>query len=241
MSVDAISWARTAPAKTIYERALLWDLCERVNETDPNGECWPYLRRIAAMWHCSERQMERAALALVSRGVIERHRERKPDGTWAGYRYRLPVAVIEVLKAKKASKKVAQPSLFEQPEPPDCQSNHPTGSPVDHPTGSRVMNLPKKEPESPPAPPKGATRKKIAHSIPPDWKPSDADRAYARQHHVDPVRAAEEFRNYWLGEGAAKKDWSRTFQNRVLALEDSGRFRLGNGHDNQNNNSYANY
>jgi hypothetical protein len=62
-----------------------------------------------------------------------------------------------------------------------------------------------------------------------DWQPSEADRDYAITHNVDPVRAADDMRNYWLslpGQRACKLDWSRTFRNRVLALADQGRYRL---------------
>jgi hypothetical protein len=237
MSITALNWAKQAPAKGIYERSLLIELADRASDTD--GECWPHLKRIADMLGCSERQMERAALSLVGKGLVERDRERRLDGTWGGYRYRLPVAIIRSFAAKQPRNIVAQVDLFGTPEPPDCQSNHPTAGQVDHPTDSRVMNPHKKEPNKTLTTSVQKRRKKIAQAIPADWTPTDADRAYARSHNVDPNRAAEEFHNYWLANGKPMKDWSLTFHNRVLALEDAGKFRA-NGHGN-NNTGYGNY
>jgi hypothetical protein len=82
-----------------------------------------------------------------------------------------------------------------------------------------------------------ARTNKKGRRLPDDWQPSERDRAYAIEHNVDPDKATVEFRNYWLaksGRDACKLDWSGTFQNRVVALEEQGRFRLRpvatNGH-----------
>ncbi len=75
-------------------------------------------------------------------------------------------------------------------------------------------------------PPPGRAR---ATRLPEDWQPSESERAYAIQHGVKPELAAEEFRNYWharSGKDATKLDWSAVFRNRVLALEEDGKFML---------------
>lgn len=65
--------------------------------------------------------------------------------------------------------------------------------------------------------------------LPADWYPDAAGEAYATDRGVDPMAAAEEFRNYWQarsGHGAAKLDWPATFRNRVIELAERGRFPL---------------
>ena len=54
--------------------------------------------------------------------------------------------------------------------------------------------------------------------LPPDWKPSEADRQFARDHGVDPDAMLPEFLDYWCavpGQRGLKTDWSRTWRNRV--------------------------
>ena len=69
--------------------------------------------------------------------------------------------------------------------------------------------------ESPLNPPKGKR-------LPEDWKPSEADRNYARSKGLSESQVdteAEKFKNYWLtkpGAGGVKLDWSRTWQNWVM-------------------------
>jgi len=61
---------------------------------------------------------------------------------------------------------------------------------------------------SPPKPTKGT---RLAD----DWKPDEADRAYALERGIAPDLEAENFRDYWLarsGSGAVKLDWSRTWK-----------------------------
>lgn len=74
---------------------------------------------------------------------------------------------------------------------------------------------------APPKPPPKSTR---GTRLPETWAPSEIDDAYARKAglNVEEIdRGAEEFRNYWCaraGRDATKLDWSRTWQNRILAL-----------------------
>lgn len=94
--------------------------------------------------------------------------------------------------------------------------------------GTVPLPLPVPVQESPPTPPRG-DRARNGTRIPPDWKPSPADRQYALEHGVDQDLAAEEFRNYWLavpGQKGTKLDWSLTFRNRVVELQERGRFPL---------------
>ena len=55
-----------------------------------------------------------------------------------------------------------------------------------------------------------------ATRLPPDWQPSEAAAAYARNLGLDPAKVAERFRNYWhakAGKDAAKLDWDATWRN----------------------------
>ena len=96
----------------------------------------------------------------------------------------------------------------------------------------------------PPAPPvdfasyratPGVTRadRERGSRLPALWEPSDTDRAYAIRHGLSPPevdRAAEEFRNYWHarpGRDGRKCDWSATWRNRILKLEEQR--EAGNG------------
>ncbi|MBR0682759.1 hypothetical protein GXW74_19865 [Roseomonas eburnea] len=52
--------------------------------------------------------------------------------------------------------------------------------------------------------------------LPPDWQPSDRERAFARQLGLDPDAVAERFRDYWhakAGKDGAKLDWPATWRN----------------------------
>lgn len=99
----------------------------------------------------------------------------------------------------------------------------------------------KKKGESPLNPP--LPKMQRGTRISPDWKPSEADREYARKHGLSESRidrAAEEFRNYWKaksGRDALKCDWSATWQNRVLQIAEFHRGRNGSGGNGQK--SYA--
>lgn len=70
--------------------------------------------------------------------------------------------------------------------------------------------------------------------IPESWELTEPLRAYAVLHGVDPEKAAHEFINYWLSrtKDATKLNWDRTFENRILELQDQGKFRLQHGHAN---------
>lgn len=84
----------------------------------------------------------------------------------------------------------------------------------------------KKKGDTPLHPPKAKAQR--GTRIPADWKPSEADREYARSHglterQID--RAAENFLNYWTaksGRDALKCDWSATWRNRVLQIVEYG-------------------
>lgn len=59
--------------------------------------------------------------------------------------------------------------------------------------------------------------KRRATLIPDSWKPNDQHRELASELGVDVDDEAEGFRDYWLSEGKAKKDWDATFRNRLRA------------------------
>lgn len=77
---------------------------------------------------------------------------------------------------------------------------------------------PVKEPERPRAPrvaPSAGSDR--GHRLPVDWRPSDVDLAYCREHRpeLDPLAVAESFRDHWhaeSGQRAAKRDWSAAWR-----------------------------
>lgn len=63
--------------------------------------------------------------------------------------------------------------------------------------------------------------------LPPDWRPNEALRQFARDHNVDPDTARAEFVDFWIavpGQRGVKLDWDSTFRNRIRDLA-SGKFR----------------
>lgn len=97
---------------------------------------------------------------------------------------------------------------------------------------SKTQERKKEREESPPTPPNGGASAKRGLKprrrtpLPEDWQPDEKSRSFAKDHNVDADLAREEFSNYWLSEGRPMADWQATFRNRVLALEERGRFRL---------------
>jgi hypothetical protein len=80
--------------------------------------------------------------------------------------------------------------------------------------------------------PKPVTTSKRGTRLPPDWAPNDGLIDFCRQLGVDPVRAAEEFSDYWptvAGPKGVKLDWNLTFKNRCRELAERGRFPLSAG------------
>lgn len=75
---------------------------------------------------------------------------------------------------------------------------------------------------NPPKPPQTETvtaQPRRGTRLAPDWQPSEAAAAYARNLGLDPVKLAERFRNYWhakAGKDAAKLDWDATWRNWCL-------------------------
>lgn len=92
---------------------------------------------------------------------------------------------------------------------------------------------PERKKEEPSAPRKRASR------LPPEWAPSDDDKAWLRSKWPGVLRGTvetelEKFRNYWLsksGKDATKLDWSRTWQNWMMTARD--RTGTSAGHSNQ--------
>lgn len=57
--------------------------------------------------------------------------------------------------------------------------------------------------------------KKRARRIPEDWQPREAELRLAESLGLDGQSEANEFRDYWLGDGRPKLDWDRTFASRL--------------------------
>ncbi len=58
--------------------------------------------------------------------------------------------------------------------------------------------------------------------IAPDWRPSPADRDFAAGLGLDAAAILGDFRDYWIGDGRAKADWSAVFRHRCRQLAAAG-------------------
>lgn len=74
----------------------------------------------------------------------------------------------------------------------------------------------------------GTKKRSKGSRIPADWRPTDALKAYARQHGCDPDRTADRFLNHFLASSlktAWKSNWDAAFRN--WCLEDEHRRHTG--------------
>jgi hypothetical protein len=65
------------------------------------------------------------------------------------------------------------------------------------------------------APPAPARKRRESRGIPDDWQPREQERIEARSLGLDCDIEAKEFKSYWQGDGRPKKDWDKTFLNRL--------------------------
>jgi Helix-turn-helix domain len=92
--------------------------------------------------------------------------------------------------------------------------------PLNHHEAGGALSAPPAPPQDDrlpeqPAPKKPRSSEPRAHRLPEDWQPSESDVAYAQGLGLDPVRVAENFRDYWLAKGgdkARKTNWSLTWK-----------------------------
>lgn len=78
--------------------------------------------------------------------------------------------------------------------------------------------------------PGGAPRAARATRLPPDWTPSEADAAYARERGVDPVVEAESFRDHFAskpGERGRSLNWSASWRTWVRKAVEFRAGRMG--------------
>jgi DNA-binding MarR family transcriptional regulator len=87
MSVQLISWAYEQRVGSWTEKAVLIALANRANHD--TGKCTPSLKRVAEETELSYATVKRAATSLVNKGFITRERQRRTDGSYGSYSYRL--------------------------------------------------------------------------------------------------------------------------------------------------------
>ena len=246
MSCHNLSVALRIKGLTLVERAVLHFLCDR----ERKGKCWPSVEEICWEYGLSRR----AVLAAIGRlrSGQDKHGNTIPGPfirvdvryKQASVYHLLPFAdpprFKEVCGASHAPEMGAtnapEQSFSGAPDAPECGApdapeNDIWGANFDisgvhdvHPESPKEES-PKKEKQSA-SPPTRVRARTRGEPLPEDWQPNDTERQHAIDKNVDPDLAADEFRNHWCGEGGLKRDWQRTFHNRVLWLADRGTFRL---------------
>ncbi|MGA1037178.1 MAG: helix-turn-helix domain-containing protein [Ilumatobacteraceae bacterium] len=93
MSLRAMSWAWAQATKSSGERLVLLALADHAGE---DGECWPQTGRLGEKCDLDRKTVQRHLTALDERGIIEKvSRRKRPNGTLAGWTYRLPLETSE--------------------------------------------------------------------------------------------------------------------------------------------------
>lgn len=84
-----MSWAWSQDTKSSGERLVLLALADHAGE---DGECWPQTGRLGEKCALDRKTVQRHLTALDERGIIEKvSRRKRPNGTLAGWTYRLPL------------------------------------------------------------------------------------------------------------------------------------------------------
>lgn len=88
MSIEALNWAWQQPVAKAATKLVLLALADHAN---PDGECWPSMKRIAERSDISPRHVSRAINELVDLGLVEKANRRRHAGQYRGWDYRLLV------------------------------------------------------------------------------------------------------------------------------------------------------
>lgn len=242
MSWEAEQWARQQRTGDPVTKAVLVGIANWMN---PRGdECLVSIRRIADEVEVSTRTVQRHMDRLEQMGLLEKLRQDRADGGqgWNSFRFPTyrPTKVSHVAPTGKRDKphdKLTPPhdnmtggggdnlspgEGDKMTSPPMTQLCHGGGDNGVTPERGKGID------KSPPTPPlgDGDDGKRIrGERIPADWAPPPigelppAAKAKVQQWPSGAYEAeAEAFRDFWLSEdraGARKRDWNRTWYNRI--------------------------
>lgn len=189
------------------ERLVLLALADHA---DGDGSCYPSVARIASMACIADRQVRKHLTALEARGMIDRVRRRRSDGSLGTYQY-------SVLPSENPT---GTPVPVADPEPTGTQGPPYRYSRV-HPTGTQVPRLTITEPPitiyaaetvetEPPAdrktrvPTVEQLRSSMTEKDRDKWRDTYGDRSFEE---------LERFRDYHLARGMKRIDWRATLRN----------------------------
>jgi hypothetical protein len=196
----------------------------------------PYCRRAAWVW-----LIENAAFAPhngLERGQI------RTSFRFLAMAWRWPVAKVQRwLAAARQADMIRYTTRFTPDTPPDTRQSliticnyskyqlpihladtPPDTEPIQDPIQIIKKEIRKKEERKMSADADSARAKPpkpIATTLPEDWAPNEADRAYAVERGLNPDEMLPEWRNYWCYEGGKnvkRVDWSLTWKDRCRTL-----------------------
>lgn len=224
MSIQAISSAIALRGVTATEKLLMIALA---NYADADSRCYPSHRVLADDTCLTERTILSALKSLEAQGFVSRFERRRQDGSRAS-----DLIKLDFERGFQQPADISPPEEIDVPSKP--QLTVIGGETVSPPTTFEPrINRQKKNQESNPVgldasqaendlfgaarPARPLRGSRLAS----DWTPSVADRSFAEDNGLSPLkteRTAASFRDYWLakpGQGGVKLDWSATWRNWV--------------------------
>lgn len=183
MSIHHVSWAMEQTTGSPTRKAVLLNLAEFANSV--TGKCCPHISTIARRTELSEPTVKRSLNDLEAAGFIARDRERRPDGTLGGYRYRLPLVRVEIAPEPEIT--VNEPEIRATPEPEIRATPHEPGTSI--------------QPTTPPL--------KVPPSLvdPQAWAPREVDRKQVSSSEALAAVAVLQEWNQQTSQALTSKDW----------------------------------
>lgn len=108
MSATLVGWALKQTTGSAARKAVLLALADHAN--GHTGRCCPHMETVAEELELSFRTVQRAVVDLCEKGFLARSRDKRADGSWAGYHYTFPMS------------SVSSPPDTQSCGPPDTQS-----------------------------------------------------------------------------------------------------------------------
>lgn len=218
-----MSWAlKNAPVENAQEHVLLIALADRAD--DFGRSAWPSQRWLAQRGRCSDRTVRRHLSAMESRGLLKRGDQRMVEHLPVDRRpivWDLNMALVETPSAgTPVIESLARTN--DAPETPDDRADNLSGrSEVTARPGHSSVRPPRTllsdntslntslEPSLPREEPKG--KRKKAHALPADWKPTESHIQLARDRGVNLGQEAQAFR--WHAEANDRRVvvWNAAF------------------------------
>lgn len=187
MSIQALSAAFACRGLKPAEKLVLLGLA---NYADDVGLCWPSQTTLADDTDLSARTIWSALQGLEKRGLIERHRRNRADGSRTSDMFVLVLPLLPTRKICEANSQDLQAQLAA------VASHEPSGNRQKKPT------------------PDGVGRKRGSRRVPDSWSPSDDLIAWATAEGLTAELIEAElpkFRDHEFR--AARSDWDAAFRN----------------------------